>query len=62
MLKMLKLAVLSKISVSQVYLKIFPCKFLNNRGESHVVVTVLHIFTVVCRKSFFKNCSIAGKF
>ena len=36
---MLKNAVLSKISVSQVCLKVLPCNFLLNSGESHVVVT-----------------------
>ena len=36
---MLKLSVLSKISVSQVRLKLFPSNFLLNSGESHVVVT-----------------------
>ena len=37
--KCLKYAVLSKISVSQVCLKVFPCNFLLNSGESNVVVT-----------------------
>ena len=31
--------VLSKITVSQVCLKLFPCDFLLNSGESQVVVT-----------------------
>ena len=41
MLKMLKIgfAVLSKITVSQVCLKVFPCNFLLNSGESQVTVT-----------------------
>ena len=34
-----KEAVLSKITVSQVCLKVFPCNFLLNSGESHVTVT-----------------------
>ena len=36
---MLFLAVLSKITVCQICLKLFPCNFLRNSGESHVVVT-----------------------
>ena len=32
-------AVLSKITVSQVCLKVFPCNFLHNSGESQVTVT-----------------------
>ena len=39
LLKMLKISVLSKITVSQVCLKLFPFNFLLNSGESHVVVT-----------------------
>ena len=35
----LKYAVLSKITVPQVCLKLFPCNFLLNSGERHVVVT-----------------------
>ena len=36
---MLQKAVLSKITVSQLYQKVFPCKFLLSRGESQVTVT-----------------------
>ena len=32
-------AVLSNITVSQVCLRLFPCNFSLNGGESHVVVT-----------------------
>ena len=37
--KCLKWAVLSKITVSQVCLKLFPCNFLLNSGKSHVLVS-----------------------
>ena len=37
-------AVLSKITISQVCLKVIQCNFLLNRGESQVIVTsVIHI-------------------
>ena len=54
LLKMLKISVLSKISVSQVCLKVFPCNFLPNSGESHVVVTSFtHIHSGLHEKLFF---------
>ena len=39
MLKMLKIGCFKKITVSQVCLKVFPCIFLLNSGESQVNVT-----------------------
>ena len=38
MLRMLKIGCLSKITVSQVCLKVFSGNFLHNSGEIHVVV------------------------
>ena len=47
-LKWALLSVLSKITVSQVCLKVFPCNFLLNSGESQVTLTSFAQFTVVC--------------
>ena len=61
-LKMLKISFLSKISVSQVCLKVFPCNFLLNTGESHVVATSFtHIHSGLQQNLFFVNFSMAGK-
>ena len=55
LLKMLKISVLSKISVSQVCLKVFPCNFLLNSGESNVVVTSFtHIPSGLQQNLFFQ--------
>ena len=54
MLKMLKLAVLSKITVSQACLKVFPCNFLLYSGESQVIViTFTHIHSGLQQNLFF---------
>ena len=46
----------SKITVSQVCLKVFPCSFLLNSGESHVVVTSLtHFHSGLQEKNFFEK-------
>ena len=43
--KCLKWADLSKITVSQVCLKVFPCNFLLNSAESHVVVYQFYTYS-----------------
>ena len=61
MLKLLFCAVLSKITVSQVHIKVILCNFVINSGKSQVIVTrVTHIHSGLCKIDFF-NCSIAGK-
>ena len=56
MLKMLKKVVLSIVRVSQVSLKVFPCSFLLNSGECHVVVTSFtHIHSGFQQILFFQK-------
>ena len=51
MLKMLFYAVLSKITVSQICLNVFPCNFLLNSGESQVIVAgFTHIHSGLLQK------------
>ena len=55
-----------KICVSQVYLKLFPCNFLLNSVESHVVVTGFtqkysQWFAAKFSKINFFKFSVAGK-
>ena len=60
--KCLKWVDLSKITVSQVCLKVFPCNFLLNSGESHVVVTSFtHIHSGLQQNvlfKFFNSCKM----
>ena len=60
--KCLKWADLSKITVSQVCLKVFPCNFLLNSAESHVVVYQFYTYSQwFAAKFVILNFSIAEK-
>ena len=59
--KCLKYAVLSKITVSQACLKVFPCNFFSTGVKVRLLWPVSHIFAVVCSKICFLNFSVAGK-
>ena len=53
--KCLKYAVLSKMTVSQVSLKLFSCNLFLNSGESHVVVTSFtHIHSGLQQNAIFQ--------
>ena len=53
---MLKMLILSKITVSQVCLKVFPCNFLLNSCESKVtVISFTHIHSGLQVFYYFKN-------
>ena len=54
MLNMLKIGCLSKITVFQVCLKVFPSNFLLNSGGSQVIVTSFtHIHSGLHQNLFF---------